>query len=51
MAMPQNFLDFDASYVVDFVFWLGSALRGNAWESLGISTLIPIKEYYKHMGS
>jgi len=40
--------------VVDFFFGsvlFGSALRGNAWESLGISTLIPIKEYYKHMGS
>ena len=51
------FLDFDASYGVDFFFGsalcvlLCHALRGNAWESLGISTLIPIKEYYKHMGS
>lgn len=32
-------------------FCVAHAVRGIAWESLGISTLIPIKEYYKHMGS
>jgi len=39
VAIPQNFLDFDTSYVVDFIFWLGSVLRGScgAWDCVVIA--------------